>query len=184
MSEKIRFLIRSTNAHGIHSPFVFAFYNAVKKKAKSLMKLNQKHLGFKNQETRILHAIYQHLNPSSILVLTPNNEEAYKAFFKDVSALVFVKNLEELDNKAQKFDFIYISNALQINNKNTFEALLPFIQNHTAVIIPQIHASKEAIMIWKMVGDKHVVKLSLDLFFMGLLFFRKESTKQHFVLRF
>ncbi len=182
--EKIRFLIRAKNAHGIHSPFVFTFYNAVKKKAKSIKNPNRKLNAFKKKENRLFLAILQYLNTVSALVISPDDSENFRTVFGKETKVIFVKSVEELQDKTQKFDFIYISNIQEITATKRLNLLNSSIHNDTAVIIPHIHASKEAIQNWKMLCDEKAVKLSLDLFFIGILFFRRESTKQHFVLRF
>jgi hypothetical protein len=53
------------------------------------------------------------------------------------------------------------------------------------VILDDIHWSEEMEQAWKHCKDHDLVTLSIDLFFIGILIFRKEiKEKQHFRIRF
>ena len=55
----------------------------------------------------------------------------------------------------------------------------------TAIIIPGIHSSPLHTRCWNEVAGLPCVKLSIDLFSLGLLFFKDEfKEKQHFVLKY
>lgn len=66
-----------------------------------------------------------------------------------------------------------------------FRELLPAMQEHSILIFDDIHWSKEMEQAWEEIKQDPAVTLSIDLFFIGLVFFRKEQkAKQHFVIRF
>jgi hypothetical protein len=52
------------------------------------------------------------------------------------------------------------------------------------MIIRGIHRSAEMENIWQEVIKEKKVKVSLDLYEIGILLFRKKLQKQHFILRF
>jgi predicted O-methyltransferase YrrM len=66
-----------------------------------------------------------------------------------------------------------------------FREMLPGIQEDSILIFDDIHWSKEMEQAWEEIKQDPTVTLSIDLFFIGLVFFRKEQkAKQHFVIRF
>jgi len=66
-----------------------------------------------------------------------------------------------------------------------FETILSKTDNFSIVILDDIYWSKEMEQAWKHCKDHSAVTLSIDLFFIGILIFRKEiKEKQHFVIRF
>lgn len=66
-----------------------------------------------------------------------------------------------------------------------FNAILPKTNNFSLVIMDDIHWSAEMEEVWNYCKNHENVTLSIDLFFMGILFFRNEiREKQHFRIRF
>lgn len=66
-----------------------------------------------------------------------------------------------------------------------FRQLLPGLHEGTIMIFDDIHWSKEMEEAWDEIRNHHSVQLTIDLFFIGILFFKSEfKTKQHFVIRF
>jgi predicted O-methyltransferase YrrM len=64
-----------------------------------------------------------------------------------------------------------------------FELLLPTIMNETVWIFDDIHWSKEMEETWEIIKNHPKVIVSIDTFQWGLVFFRYEQPKQHFVIR-
>jgi predicted O-methyltransferase YrrM len=64
-----------------------------------------------------------------------------------------------------------------------FELLLPTITNETVWIFDDIHWSKEMEETWEIIKNHPKVTVSIDTFQWGLIFFRYEQPKQHFVIR-
>lgn len=66
-----------------------------------------------------------------------------------------------------------------------FRELLPAMQDHSILVFDDIHWSSEMEQAWDEIKADPAVTLSIDLFFIGLVFFRKEQKeKQDFVIRF
>ncbi len=66
-----------------------------------------------------------------------------------------------------------------------FEQLLPFVQEDTVIVFDDIHWSGEMEEAWEMVKNHPATQCSIDLFFLGIIFFRKSfKEKQHFSIRF
>ena len=186
LKERVKFLWQAKNAHGLHSPYVFIFYNTVKTWAKSFKFQAKKTKNFNKKQSRILLAIVQYLNPKKVLIVSNEEENIsdWKSNFLVETHNVSIENINILLNKPVKFDLIILPKSLLINKEELLSSLLPFISTESVVIIPHIYASKEAITQWKSLIKENSVRMSIDLFFIGLLFFRKELTRQNFRLRF
>lgn len=66
-----------------------------------------------------------------------------------------------------------------------FRQLLNATNEYSILIFNNIHRSIEMEQAWKEIQNEEVVTLSIDLFFIGIIFFRKEfRTKQHISIRF
>jgi predicted O-methyltransferase YrrM len=64
-----------------------------------------------------------------------------------------------------------------------FELLLPTITNETVWIFDDIHWSAEMEEAWEIIKNHPKVTVSIDTFQWGLVFFRYEQPKQHFIIR-
>ncbi len=66
-----------------------------------------------------------------------------------------------------------------------FEQLLSFMEDDTILVFDDIHWSREMEEAWKIIKAYPAVQCSIDLFFLGIIFFRKSfREKQHFIIRF
>lgn len=64
-----------------------------------------------------------------------------------------------------------------------FELLLPTITNETVWIFDDIHWSKDMEEAWESIKNHQNVTVTIDTFQWGIVFFRKEQPKEHFVIR-
>ena len=64
-----------------------------------------------------------------------------------------------------------------------FDLLLPTITNETLWIFDDIHWSAEMEAAWEIIKIHPKVTVTIDTFQWGLVFFRKEQPKEHFVIR-
>ena len=66
-----------------------------------------------------------------------------------------------------------------------FQQLLPKTHEYSILIFDDIHWSAEMEQAWETIQAHDAVRLTIDLFFIGLVFFRSENkAKQHFSIRF
>ncbi len=86
--------------------------------------------------------------------------------------------------KQNKFDMIYFDGNHQKNaTLDYFYQALKTIHNESFFIFDDIHWSKGMEAAWNIIKDHPKVSVSIDLFFWGIVFFRKEQPKQHFNIR-
>lgn len=66
-----------------------------------------------------------------------------------------------------------------------FEEILSQTHNFSVIVLDDIHWSSEMEQAWQQIKEHPRVRLTIDLFFVGLVFFREEiKVKQHFTIRF
>ena len=88
--------------------------------------------------------------------------------------------------KLQLLDMVFIhgDHSYELTMRY-FRQILPHLHENSILIVDDIHASKEQEQAWSQIKEQEAVTLSIDLFFIGLVFFRKEQkVKQHFTIRF
>ena len=87
-------------------------------------------------------------------------------------------------NKSVDFAFIDGNHAFK-PTMAYFESLLEIVQDHTILVFDDIHWSEEMEEAWAQISAHPRVTLSIDLFFIGVVFFRKEfAQKQQVSIRF
>ncbi|WP_411895331.1 O-methyltransferase [Winogradskyella sp. A2] len=86
--------------------------------------------------------------------------------------------------KASDFDLIYFDG--HHDKKATidyFEALLPKANNNSIFIFDDIYWSSGMTEAWEFIKQHNLVKVTVDTFHFGFVFFRKEQVKEHFKIR-
>lgn len=84
----------------------------------------------------------------------------------------------------KKFDLVYFDgNHQKEATLKYFEALLPFAHNDSVFIFDDIHWSPGMEKAWEEIRKSPSVKVTIDTFYQGLVFFRREQAKQHFRIR-
>ncbi|HLW33390.1 MAG TPA: class I SAM-dependent methyltransferase, partial [Aequorivita sp.] len=64
-----------------------------------------------------------------------------------------------------------------------FNALLEKVHNDSLIIFDDIYWSKDMTEAWQKIIAHEKVTVSIDTFQWGMVFFRKEQPKQHFLIR-
>jgi len=96
----------------------------------------------------------------------------------------FSKFLKSFALRPSTFDLIYFDgNHSKKATLDYFELLLPTITNETVWIFDDIHWSADMEEAWEIIKNHPKVTVSIDTFQWGLIFFRYEQPKQHFIIR-
>lgn len=96
----------------------------------------------------------------------------------------FSNFLKSENLKTQVFDLIYFDgNHSKRATLDYFELLLPTITNKTVWIFDDIHWSNDMEQAWEIIKNHPTVKVTIDTFQWGIVFFRHEQEKEHFIIR-
>ncbi len=83
-----------------------------------------------------------------------------------------------------KFDLVFFDgNHQKEATLNYFEALLPKTHNDTIFIFDDIYWSLGMTEAWETIKQHPKVTVTIDTFYWGIVFFRKEQAKEHFSIR-
>ncbi|MFI2744304.1 O-methyltransferase [Zhouia sp. PK063] len=172
-----------------------------------------KNAGISVKRALLLHRLIQHLKiknsielgtslglSTAAMALNNNNQittiegcpetakranQAFKTHHLNNITLInddFLKALSTIKN--QTFDLIYIDgNHQKEATIQYFELLLSHIHNNSLIIFDDIYWSKGMTEAWAYICDHPKVTVSIDTFYWGFVFFRKEQRKEHFTIR-
>lgn len=98
----------------------------------------------------------------------------------------FDDKLEAVLSKFESLDFVFVDgNHRKEPTERYFHQLLPKLHNDSILVFDDIHWSREMEDAWETIKNHPAVRCTVDLFFIGIVFVRKEfKEKQHFQIRF
>lgn len=158
----LKFLLTSTNQHGVHSPFVFSYL------------------------TQCLDAkkIYAHSKTIDLLLKSISYFECKNLRIEgnpEIRAIVSQK-FPSMQFEDIPFDIVYgdmlhpqVFSDVLSDKKN--------IHNNSMILLDSIYRNKDSERLWTEIKADESVTVTLDLFYCGLVFFRKEQAKEHFKIR-
>lgn len=104
--------------------------------------------------------------------------------FSSAEALAKAGQTTNHKQQTSNYDLIYIDgNHQKEATLRYFEKLLSAVHNDSVMIFDDIHWSAEMKEAWEIIKEHPSVKVTIDTFFWGLVFFRREQEKEHFVIR-
>jgi hypothetical protein len=132
--------------------------------------------GVNSKKSRLLFKIVRYFSPKSILIVGDTT------FEKEVMALANPKS--NIDIKNAIYNCIYFSSipTNSITNE-TVEQLILTVENDSFWILEDIHANTAAEALWETLKQNPKVTVTIDTYHFGLVFFRKEQAKEHFIIR-
>lgn len=84
----------------------------------------------------------------------------------------------------ENLDLVYLDGTCDKESTiENFNSLLKYSHNESVFIINNIYWSKEMTEAWNIIKKQKEITVSIDTFYWGFLFFRKEQPKQHFTIR-
>lgn len=97
----------------------------------------------------------------------------------------FDNKLPELLKEKCIYDFIFFDgNHRKTPTLNYFYQCLKNKNDNSIFVFDDIHWSQEMEEAWNEIKQSEEVTITIDLFFLGIVFFRKESSKEHFTIKF
>ncbi len=121
-----------------------------------------------------------------IAVIAKSNFEKLKIKNVQLKEGDFDQILPGALTKFNTLDFAFVDgNHRKVPTLLYFHTLLASINNASILIFDDIHWSAEMEEAWELIKGHSSVTMSIDLFFVGLVFFRHEfKIKQHFIINF
>lgn len=109
------------------------------------------------------------------------------SFFNINNITTVISHFDDyIDNidKSEKLDFIYFDgNHSKTATLSYFHKLLSTTKNNSIWIFDDIHWSHDMEEAWQEIVANPNVTVSIDTFQWGIIFFRKEQEKEHFIIR-
>jgi len=183
----LKFLWNSKNQHGVHSPFVYnlvtkCFYDKTNYEEYSILKSNHKSANYpiSSKQVNLLFRVVQYLQPNYILEIGNSLQSATSVFsLGHKSATISLQN-----SSSEFYDLIYFGgNSSKKATLEYFDLLLPTRTNDSVWIFDDIHGSKDMEDTWEIIKNHPNVTVTIDTFQWGIVFFRNEQKKEHFVIR-
>jgi predicted O-methyltransferase YrrM len=96
----------------------------------------------------------------------------------------FSETLPKALNEFESVDLVFFDGNHQYGpTLSYFHQCLPKVNNRTVFVFDDIHQSPEMEQAWAEIIKHPSITLSLDFYWIGVVFFRKELSKEHFCLR-
>ncbi len=105
--------------------------------------------------------------------MVPTNIAVEKEITKHLNEVSFTKSSREL---------IFIDGL----DKETIDEYIVNnigIANDTVIFVNGLYQTKDTFKLWESIKELKQVKVTMDLFYCGLVFFRREQVEQHFKIR-
>jgi predicted O-methyltransferase YrrM len=114
-------------------------------------------------------------------------QEQFRKFgLTNVNSVVteFYNFLKTINHQPSTINLVYFDgNHSKSATLDYFELLLPTITNESVWIFDDIHWSPDMEEAWGIIKNHPKVTVTIDTFQWGLVFFRREQEKEHFVIR-
>ena len=184
----------NAKGHGIHSPFVFKFIKEILNSKSSLEQIENGAPVVKKILQEIETASSSRLSPKFKLLiarllqsyhpLTISVTGDKKQF--EVDSTINKNAAIELIESDESIDFAYIGEGQdKANMLQSASSLIDKMHSNSLVILHGIHDDADMETVWNALKKHSNIRLTIDLFAIGILFCRKEQKeKEYFIIRY
>ena len=178
--------LKAKTRHGTHSPFVYRLVDKViydfseKKVYNELIKLNATAVS-NPRSTKLNQLIYRLATDCQSITIIALGEPL------GITSQYLLKALPEAkicsENFTDKPDIVFINTNNGEKALSYFEQYIPKVDTGTLLIIDGIYASKGIKEAWAQIKAHPKVTVTIDLFWVGLVYFKKDQAKEDFVIK-
>lgn len=162
ISRHLQFLRKSTNQHGVHSPFVYSYLT------EGIYATKKSYKGYQKSQ-RLLQATITYFHIQEIF----GNPE----FSIDLS-----KEKPTHPGKG-KYPKLHYVKSIKTYTADKIQELIHSINEDTILYIDGPNQSKKENENWQALVNNEKFQVSIDFYVAGILLVRKEQRKEHFTLR-
>ncbi len=163
VTDYLKFLFSATNEHGVHSPFVYGYLT------RCLYRKPRLHRD-KALDVLLKSIPYFKVKTMGLPQSSPGIKELVGAAYPEIRF------------QQPPYDLLYLEAPDPAIIREAMEEPAQ-LHNDSLCIIQGIHADKMAGVLWREVRALEQVRVSIDGFFCGLVFFRRQQAEQHFKIR-
>ena len=184
----------NAKGHGIHSPFVFKFIKEILNATSSLKEIEKNAPAVNKILQEIEAASSSKLNPKIKLVIARLLQSNHPVSFSvtgDMKPLEADSTINTtakigLIESVESIDFAFIGQGQdEATMLQSASRLIDKMHSNSWVILHGLHADSNMEAAWGQLKKHANIRLTLDLFSIGILFCRKEQKEQeHFIIRY
>lgn len=167
IKEYVTYRYKAQKLHGVHSPFAYDFAEKVlyAKPPKTIADSLKPYQWLPTHYRVLLGKLSAYYNYNSLLCLSHDHHDA--------------------EVEQATYDLLVLKDIKPGDWVRLFNKYLPYLNNNSSLLVAGIHKTKRHTAKWERLCKHPKVLMSIDLYGIGLLFFRKEfKEKQHFVLKY
>ncbi len=180
------FLVKSTNQHGVHSPFVYSlvtkcFYNRTKRKSygkiQSIINKNS-NVGINLNSAKLLNRTIPYLDYKKVLILKKKTDTIAQIISENNEIFTYTSFQNDI-----VFDLVFLDIDYFTSNMDVLNTIIKSTHNDSLLLINSIRYTKQNFDLWNTIKKHPKVTVTIDTYSLGFVFFRTEQAKEHFIIR-
>lgn len=165
--EYMRFWWASSNQHGVHSPFV---YNWVTK-------------GLYKKEDQWKHKAKQEVFLERLVAyFEPHKLSTDVSDWQTERGLQSLEALQPLLESIPHADVVYCNHSSKMTGEEVLP-LLDLMHNEAFLVVDLRQSTPELRRLWAVCKNAESATVTIDFYYFGLVFVRREQLKEHFTIR-
>ncbi|WP_149275283.1 hypothetical protein [Pareuzebyella sediminis] len=161
----LKFLMASSNQHGVHSPFI---YNYITKCIYRSTPSASRHA----KSIQVLLKSIDYFNVKKLRL--PAEEEKLK--------LLIESRFPYIEFEGDTYDILYFTKS-ELRKLPSILSKGDCVHNQSLLLLDGIHYNKRSEEAWKRILTDKKARVTVDMFYCGAIFFRNEQAEEHFKIR-
>ena len=148
---------------------------------------------YREKVNRLLFRLVNYFCPTTLVEVGKGNGDAFRYMQAACTSMDAIsldgsdweevrRQLEKELKRMKQVDFLHIAHTPYY--KEVFEMVFPYLHERSSVIVGEIYASKERKAWWKQLTSDERIRLTFDLYDIGLMFLDTKRYKQNFTVNF